>query len=112
MNQAHELTRERVLEREGEFIRRVYNWMMAGLAVTGGIAYFAAQSEAYKALILSSTWIFYVLLGAELVMVFVLAGRIERMSSGTAGVMFIIYSMLNGLTLATIFWAYTQKSIA
>jgi len=41
-----------------------------------------------------------------------LARRVHRMSAGAASASFIVYSLLNGLTLSVIFLAYTQGTIA
>ena len=111
MNQTYDYTRETTLTSEAAFLRRVYNWMVAGLALTGGTAYLVASSPSLLQTIFQ-TPLFYVLIFGELGMVFYLSARIQRMSSGTASAMFIIYSVLNGLTLAIIFLAYTRASIA
>src|SRR5690606_21266078 len=49
---------------------------------------------------------------AELVCVGVLSARIGKMSLQSAIAVFILYSCLNGLTLAVIFMIYTAESIA
>jgi hypothetical protein len=98
--------------REGEFVRRVYNWMLTGLALTGGVAYFTSGSETMLNLIFGNQLVMLLLIGAELAMVFILAARINRMSASTATTMFVVYSILNGLTLSVIFLAYTSSSIA
>ncbi|MBS6749485.1 MAG: Bax inhibitor-1 family protein, partial [Firmicutes bacterium] len=51
------------------------------------------------------------LIVAELVLVFVLAANIMRMSFLTATLMFIAYSVVNGATLSTIFLVYDLGSI-
>ena len=111
MSQTYDYTRDAVQTYEGEFFRRVYNWMIAGLALTGGAAYLTASSATLFQTIFG-TPLFYILIGAELVMVFFLAARVHRLKASTAGTMFIIYSLLNGLTLSIIFKAYSGGSIA
>lgn len=49
---------------------------------------------------------------AELAVIFYLSARINSISFTKATVMFIIYSILNGATLASIFLVYTMSSIA
>ncbi|MFH1137081.1 MAG: Bax inhibitor-1/YccA family protein [Pseudomonadota bacterium] len=112
MNQPYQYAGSRAITAEGEFIRRVYNWMLTGLALTGGVAYFTASSETIMNLILGNQLIMLLLIGAELAMVFLLVGRIQRMSASTATTMFVVYSILNGLTLSVIFLAYTRSSLA
>ncbi len=91
------------------FLAKVFNWMAIGLAVTGVIAYFTAQSGLAMSIVGSP--VFIVLILAELGMVFYLSARIEKIQPGTATALFLGYSVLNGLTLSTIFLAYTRASI-
>jgi len=111
MTQSYASSQDQVRALEGAFIRRVYNWMVAGLALTGVMAYVAASNEGLQALIYGNMLIFYGLIFGELAMVFILAGRADRMKASTAGAMFIIYSLLNGLTLSFIFLIYTRSNI-
>lgn len=112
MSQTYDYAREKTITREGEFFRRVYNWMLTGLALTGGVAWFTASNQTLTNIIFGNPILFYILIGAELIMVFSLAARIHRMAASTAGTVFVIYSLLNGLTMSFIFMAYTNTSIA
>ncbi|MFZ0928758.1 MAG: Bax inhibitor-1/YccA family protein [Syntrophobacteraceae bacterium] len=93
-----------------EFIRRVYNWMALGLAVTALTSLFALNSGLIYSLL--SPGVMLVLILAELGIVIALSAAIGKLQSSTALLMFFAYSFLNGLTLATIFLAYTKASIA
>lgn len=95
-----------------QFVRSTYNWMAAGLAITGLTAYSAANSETLIRLIFGNSILFFGLIIAELILVFSLSARINRMQASTATGIFMIYSVLNGLTLSVIFLAYTRASIA
>ena len=55
---------------------------------------------------------FFVAAIAELVIVFYLSARINKISAAKATTAFIIYSILNGFNLSTIFFAYNIASIA
>ncbi len=55
---------------------------------------------------------FFVLIIAELGMVFFLSARISKIQATTATSLFLGYAFLNGLTLSMIFLAYTSSSIA
>jgi FtsH-binding integral membrane protein len=98
------------LEASTVFLAKVFNWMAIGLAVTGGVAFLTAESGMVRALVASP--IFFILVLAELGMVFFLSARIDKLQAGTATGLFLGYSILNGLTLSTIFLAYTHASIA
>lgn len=97
--------------RVNEFIRSVYNWMAIGLALTGFVAYFTAQNESLRQLIFSNSIVFFALVIGELILVFYISARINRISAGTATALFVLYSALNGLTLSFIFLVYTSSSI-
>jgi uncharacterized protein len=112
MNQTYDYTRPYAATQEGVFFRKVYNWMLAGLAITGGVAWFTSQSQTLIQFVLGNQLVLFLLFGAELAMVFILAARINRMSASTAGTMFIVYSVLNGLTLSFIFLVYAKATIA
>jgi FtsH-binding integral membrane protein len=53
----------------------------------------------------------WLLMGASIVLVLVLVGRLQRLSMGTATGLFITYAVLTGMALAPIFLVYTQASI-
>lgn len=91
------------------FLAKVFNWMAVGLGLTGIVAYLTAQSNLAMTIVASP--VFFILVIAELGMVFYLSARIQKIQPGTATGLFVIYSVLNGLTLSTIFLAYTKASI-
>lgn len=106
---AMEQTRTEVLV--NEFVRSVYNWMAVGLGLTGIVAWYVSSSPAAIEWIFGNRMVFFMLIIAQLGMVFSLSGMISRMSAGTATGLFMIYSALNGVTLSFIFLVYTQSSI-
>ena len=61
--------------------------------------------------IFSNRILFWGLLIGELALVWIVSASINRLSLTTATVMFILYSVLNGVTLSFIFLAYTMTSI-
>jgi len=94
------------------FMRGVYGWMAAGLGITALVAVSVASNQAVAQIVFGTPGVLPVLIIAQLVMVFVLAGRVNRMAAGTATALFLIYSALNGVTLSTIFLVYTASTIA
>lgn len=93
------------------FMRQVYQWMTAGLAVTAGTAWFVAGTPAIQQAIFSSSWIFIALIVAQLGLVFALSAAVQKMSSAAATGVFLLYSALTGLTLSSIFIVYPVGSI-
>jgi FtsH-binding integral membrane protein len=95
-----------------QFIRSVYNWMAAGLAITGVVALYVASSETLRQMIFTNQILFFALIIGELALVFSLSARIQKIQASTATGMFLLYSALNGLTLSFVFLIYTQSSVA
>ena len=102
---------ERATTVQTDFIRRVYNWMALGLAVTAVVALYAVNSGLIFSL-LGNPMVMLLLIVGEFGLVIALSAAIGRFQSSTALFMFFAYSFLNGLTLSTIFLIYTKASIA
>ena len=94
------------------FIHRTYAWMTAGLLVTSIIAYMISASQVLSAFFLGNPIVFYGAIVLELAVVFYFSFRVQKMSSASAGIIFIVYSLLNGITFALLFLLYTASSIA
>jgi FtsH-binding integral membrane protein len=99
-------------ERVTAFLRKVYGWMCVGLGVTAAVALSVAGSPTVLQAIVANKFLFFGLIIAELGLVFYLSARVNRLAPGTAAGLFLLYSALNGVTLAFIFLAYTGTSIA
>ncbi len=93
-------------------IGKVYLWMTLALAATGLTSLYVASNPGLVQAIFMSRGAFWLLIIAELALVFILSARLMKMSFATAGIMFAVYSVLNGVTMSFIFIAYTQSSIA
>lgn len=104
--------RDRAAVVQGEFIRRVYNWMGLGLGATALVALYTAGNPQLLKIIFGNSLVFFGLILAELGLVIWLSAAINRLSYASASAMFFIYSALNGLTMSVIFLAYTSTSIA
>lgn len=86
--------------------------MTVGLTLTALTAWIVGHTEALVATLFSSPVIPIVLFVGELGLVIALSAAIHKMSAQTATLLFLLFSLLNGLTLATIFLVYTTASIA
>jgi len=97
---------------------RVYNYMALGLVLTGVTAYAVATVPSLQQLFFAQSvngfglttlgWIAFI---APIGLVFLLSFGIQRMSAGTAQLVFWVYAALMGVSLSTIFFAYTMTSI-
>lgn len=92
-------------------VNQSFGWMFVGLIVTTLSALFIASSPTLINAVINNTLIYFGLIIAELIIVFVLSAKIQSMSFAEATVAFLAYSFLNGLTLSSIFLVYTSTSI-
>ena len=103
------------------YMIRVYNYMTAGVALTGLVAWFtfsAAVTQTGAGLELTPfghtlfhSPLMWVLVLAPLGLVMVMSFGINRLSPATALTLFFVYAGLLGLSLSTIFLVYTGASI-
>lgn len=99
-------------ERVTAFLRSVYGWMCAGLAVTALVAWYIASSPSLVNTIARTPFLALGLMVAQLGLVGVLSFRVHKMAPTTAGALFIGYSALTGVTMSFILLAYTLQSVA
>jgi FtsH-binding integral membrane protein len=88
-----------------------YRWMAAGLGITGLVAMFVASSPAALELVLGNRMVFYLLLFAQLGLVFAFNTIAMRASTAAVAGAFFVYAALTGATLSVIFLVYTASSI-
>jgi uncharacterized protein len=91
------------------FMAGVYGWMMFGLLVTGVVALYMTSQPQVLGLVARYYLLFF---AAQLAMVIGLSAVAERLSAGVAGLLFIVYAGLTGVTFGLIFYMYTAASIA
>lgn len=89
---------------------KMFLWMFIGLIVTFGVAYFLSQNETMMNNLFSGKKYIIVWI-AEIVVVLVLSLRIRKLSVMTARILFLLYSLLTGLTVSSIFIVYSIPSI-
>jgi len=98
------------------YMLSVYNYMASGVLLTGIVAMLFAKSSLINLIINpatgQSTPLFWVALFAPLALVFALSFGINRMSAGTAQILFWVYAGLIGVQFSSLFVVYTGTSIA
>ena len=92
--------------------KSLYMQMAAALTVTGLTAYFLSQSEAFITYLFTNPSFVWICLFAELGVVMWLSARVMHMSMGSATLLFILYSVLTGVTFSTLFLVYDLGTIA
>ena len=93
------------------FMVRVYNWMTAGLGITGFMAFYISSSPTMMNIIFGNPIMPIALIITQIGLVFWLATRVMQMSASKATGVFMFYAGLTGITFSAIFMAYTTASI-
>jgi FtsH-binding integral membrane protein len=99
-------------ERVTTFLRSVYGWMCAGLAITALVAFFVASSPQIVYTIAGNRGLLWGLMLAQLGLVVWLSARVQTMAPATASLLFVVYSALTGVTMSFVLLAYTGQSVA
>ena len=97
---------------QNALMRSVYTWMTLALAITGLTAMYMVKSLTFINTMTQNSMLFWGILIAEVVLVMYMTARINKISFTTATLLFIAYSILNGVTLSVLFLVYTMSSIA
>jgi FtsH-binding integral membrane protein len=90
------------------YMLRVYNYMTAGVGLTGVVAMLTYRFTGPELLQSPIMWVFML---APLGLVFFMSARINTLSVEAARRLFFVYAGLVGLSLSTIFHVYTGSSI-
>lgn len=90
---------------------KVYMWMFIGLLVSAVAAFVVSTNELLVNAIYGGSW-YIGLIILELVIVIYLSRKIRDLSPSAAKLSFLVYSLINGMTLASIFIIYELGSIA
>jgi len=97
------------------FLSNVFSYMTAALAITGIVSYwFGTDMEMLKIMFKAEgglNMFGYLILFAPLGLVLLMSYGFQKLSSFVLVVLFIIYSILMGMSLSTIFLIYTGGSI-
>ena len=93
-----------------QFFNSVYAWMASGVALTAVVAWWVSTQPQLSQLFMGP--VRWVLLIVQIGLVIAIAGAINKISTGVATILFLLYSALMGLTLSVIFHIYAAPIIA
>lgn len=103
------------VEMSRTFMSKVFLWMCIALGITALTAFLSASSPAFFNMLIAPTGkmslLGWVVTLAPLILVFVMSARLDRMSKGTMTAIFVLYSVLMGMSLSFIFLAYSSAVI-
>ena len=90
-------------------MRQVYTWMVLGMLITTVVAYFTASTSLIN--LAANPIILIIAVLAEFGLVLVISRGFNRLSSGAATMLFMLYAALNGFTLSIVLLAFTGASL-
>ena len=91
-----------------KFFSKVYLWMFIGLLTSGVVAYYTAVTESMLYFV-SRYFTFIIIL--ELIVVIAFSALRRKVSPLVAKILFLVYSIISGITLSSIFLVYEIGSI-
>ena len=95
---------------KNNLLSRVFLWMFAGLMLTFITGYYVSCNEyTFYKIFSGSGYLIFVLL--EIGLVVFLSARVHKMRPNTAKIMFMLYSIISGITFSAIFMTYNIGSI-
>jgi FtsH-binding integral membrane protein len=100
---------EQLVQRK--FLTKVYGWMSLALLLSGITAFIVATSPFLINLVFGNKIGFPLLAIGEIVLVWWLSASIRKISTMAASIAFLAYSVINGATLASIFYVFSLDSI-
>jgi FtsH-binding integral membrane protein len=90
---------------------KVYAWMTGGLLLTALTSYVVYSNPVLFITLVSSKFLFYLLLGAQLGLVWYLSSRIMQLRYSTGIMLFVAYAVLLGISLSVLFMVYDIQSM-
>src|SRR3954451_22255768 len=87
---------------DSTFLQRVFLWMFAGLALTGGVAAAVGASDSFLTDMTDSPLVLMVIFVVQIGLVIAISARAERLSPPVAATLFFLYAGLNGVVFSFI----------
>ena len=99
------------------FIANVFSWMFLALSITALTAYIFSTSESFLSTLFNPetgglTMLGWIVTLSPLGFVFLMSFRFQKLSASTLILLFILFSVLMGMSLSFILLIYTGSSIA
>lgn len=104
---------------ERSFVSNVFLWMFAALGITAATAFLFGTNESLMSMLMQITpqggakvsVLGWIVTFAPFIIVLVMSARVNKMSVQQTVLWYVVYSILMGMSLSFIFWAYTSASI-
>ena len=105
MEEANEV----IIENQNKIFGKTFFWMFLGLLGSAIIAAYTYYSGLFINIIADGYW--NALLILELVVVLVFSLLFRKLSPTAVGILYFVYSMINGVTLCTVFAVFELSSV-
>lgn len=93
------------------FVANVFLWMFAALGLSALTAYIFGTSENLISLLFTVTPLGWIVTISPLIIVMTMSFRVNKMKASSMMALFVLYSVLMGVSLSFIFMAFTAASI-
>jgi FtsH-binding integral membrane protein len=108
--QSTEYQQELAIQRT--FMARVYGWMTVGLLTTAVTSLAIASSESLIRMFILNRPIMFGLIIAQVVVAMGFMFLIQKLPAAVATGLFLVYSVLTGMTLSVLLLVYTMQSVS
>ena len=89
---------------------KIFSWMGFGFLLTFITSYVISTTNDFINLLFESKlYLFFAII--EIILVLVLSARVHKFKKTTAGILFMIYSFITGITFSSIFLIYNVSSL-
>lgn len=92
-----------------EYLIRVFLWMFMGLFATGIVAFVTYSTDTLYTMVSSGMWSIFLIVELVVVLVFNICFR--KVSPIVASTLYFIYAIINGISMASIFYCYQLGSV-
>ncbi|WP_264435221.1 Bax inhibitor-1/YccA family protein [Coxiella endosymbiont of Dermacentor marginatus] len=94
-----------------QFMSKVYLWMVLGLSLSASVAYYLFSHSEVFYKITHTPGLFFCLIIAQLSAVIGLTSINKKLTAAVATLIYILYTILTGITLSVILFTYTKQNI-
>lgn len=94
-----------------QFMSKVYLWMVLGLALSASVAYYLFSHSEVFYKVTHIPGLFFCLIIAQLSAVIGLTSINKKLTAAVATLIYILYTVLTGITLSVILFTYTKQNI-
>lgn len=106
------VTESQTVALQRSMFNRIYLLMTFGLLITAAAAVFTVRSPFMLSLVYGNMFFYFAIFFVQIILVIALSATVMSMSPALALFFFLMFAVLNGVSLSGILLAYTNTSIA